>query len=153
MARIIDLVDENGELLYPISTIGAIYKDNQTAEQWVEGLTNTLNTKIDTHDLEEITSENGVHGIRYFNDVLSYKNMFGEWVELKADKSTILSGTLSIGETSITFTNDVLTEDSIIDIYTDVYGVSPKEVSSSIGNLTLTFDAQNVAVNIKVVVS
>lgn len=82
MARITDLVDENGELLYPISVLGAIYKDNQTAEQWVEGLTNTLNTKIDTHVLEDITSENGVHGIRYYNDVLSYKNMFGEWVEI-----------------------------------------------------------------------
>lgn len=92
MARITDLVDENGELLYPISTIGAIYKDNQTAEQWVEGLTNTLNTKIDTHVLKDITSENGVHGIRYFNDVLSYKNIFGEWVEITTSGSSSSGG-------------------------------------------------------------
>lgn len=86
-------------------------------------------------------------------DIEILETQFSNALSLKADKSTILSGTLSIGETSITFTNDVLTEDSIIDIYTDVYGVSPKEVSSSIGSLTLTFDAQTVAVNIKVVVS
>lgn len=129
MARITDLVDENGELLYPISTIGAIYKDNQTAEQWVEGLTNTLNTKIDTHDLEEITSENGVHGIRYFNDVLSYKNMFGEWVEITTSgghtPTPPTPTETPLGEpTNVSLTN---ADESVVIMWTD-----PEDVDTSV---------------------
>ena len=134
MARITDLVDENGELLYPISTIGAIYKDNQTAEQWVEGLTNTLNTKIDTHVLEEITSENGVHGIRYYNDVLSYKNMFGEWIEITTSGGNTPTPPTptetQLGEpTNVSLTN---ADESVVIMWTD-----PEDVDTSVWNGTV----------------
>ena len=134
MARITDLVDENGELLYPISVLGAIYKDNQTAEQWVEGLTNTLNTKIDTHVLEDITSENGVHGIRYYNDVLSYKNMFGEWVEITTSGGNTPTPPTPtetpLGEPSnVSLTN---ADESVVIMWTD-----PEDVDTSVWNGTV----------------
>lgn len=134
MARITDLVDENGELLYPISVLGAIYKDNQTAEQWVEGLTDTLNTKIDTHVLEDITSENGVHGIRYFNDVLSYKNMFGEWVEITTSGGNTPTPPTPtetpLGEpTNVSLTN---ADESVVIMWTD-----PEDVDTSVWNGTV----------------
>lgn len=134
MARITDLVDENGELLYPISVLGAIYKDNQTAEQWVEGLNDTLNTKIDTHVLEDITSENGVHGIRYYNDVLSYKNMFGEWVEITTSGGNTPTPPTPtetpLGEpTNVSLTN---ADESVVIMWSD-----PEDVDTSVWNGTV----------------
>ena len=64
----------------------------------------------------------------------------------------ILTDTLSIGSTSVTFTNAAIGNNSLIDVYTDVYGVNPTAMSQSSTTLTLTFDAQTVAVSVKVVV-
>lgn len=68
----------------------------------------------------------------------------------KADKPTVVTGTLSAGSTSITLTNSAITTDSVIDIYTSVYGVNPTVVSVSAGSIRLTFDAQSSAVNIRI---
>jgi hypothetical protein len=45
----------------------------------------------------------------------------------KEDKPAILTQTLSAGATSLTFTSAKLTSTAIVDIYTDKYGVAPKE--------------------------
>jgi hypothetical protein len=63
-----------------------------------------------------------------------------------------LTGTLSIGDTEVTITNEKITTDSMIDIYTDNFSAYPTAVTTSDGSITLTFDAQVVDVNIKVVV-
>lgn len=44
---------------------------------------NNLTVSIRTHAEETIYGENGVHGIRYFNDELQVKNESGEWVEIE----------------------------------------------------------------------
>ena len=64
-----------------------------------------------------------------------------------------LVSTLTTGNTSLVFTDDAISSDSTIDIYTSVYGVSPKNASISGNTLTLTFKAQNVDIDVKVVVS
>ena len=63
---------------------------------------------------------------------------------------TVITGTLSAGNTSITLSNSAITTDSVIDIYTSVYGVNPTAISVSAGSITLTFDAQSSAVNIRI---
>lgn len=68
----------------------------------------------------------------------------------KANKPTVVTGTLSAGSTSITLTNNAITTDSVIDIYTSVYGVNPINVTDSNGSITLTFDAQSSNVTIRV---
>ena len=45
-----------------------------------------------------------------------------------------------------------ITPDSTFDIYTDKYGVNPKNVTVDTGRITLEFKAQETDVNIKVVV-
>lgn len=62
-----------------------------------------------------------------------------------------LTGTLSAGETTISFTDPVITQESMIDIYTDVYGVNPTMVDYAQENatLTLTFDAQKMDLGVK----
>lgn len=57
---------------------------------------------------------------------------------------TILEQTLTAGATTMTFTNDAITDDSLIDVYTDPYCTGLKAVNQDGSTLTLTFDAQNV---------
>lgn len=66
---------------------------------------------------------------------------------------TILSATLAAGSTSVTITDQRILADSMIDIYTDVYGVNPTSASSTAGSLTLTFEAQQTAIEIRVRIS
>jgi type I site-specific restriction-modification system R (restriction) subunit len=53
---------------------------------------------------------------------------------------------------SVTIEDASITQDSTFDIYTDKYGVNPKNVTVNTGSITLEFKAQEVDVNIKVVV-
>jgi len=66
--------------------------------------------------------------------------------------SEIKSGTLTAGQTSIvlTFTTQVIGNDTLLDIYTDTYGVNPTAIATTSSTVTLTFAAQ--ASNLKVTV-
>ena len=70
----------------------------------------------------------------------------------KENAPTVLSNTLAVGATTLNFTNAAITNTSLIDVYTDVYGVNPTAMTQSSTTVTLTFDAQSVAVGVKVVV-
>ena len=62
----------------------------------------------------------------------------------------ILSGTLSAGSTTITLSNQSITGEEMIEVFTDIYGVNPKSITSEAGSITLTFKAQENNMNIKV---
>lgn len=66
---------------------------------------------------------------------------------------TDVTGTLAAGSTSITLSDVSITTNSTIDLYTNKYGVNPSSVSVSTGSVTLTFPAQQAAVEVKVRVS
>ena len=66
---------------------------------------------------------------------------------------TEATGTLSAGSTSLTISNAAIRSDSTLDFYTNVYGVSPKTVTVSTGSVTMTFDGQQTAINVKVRIS
>lgn len=66
------------------------------------------------------------------------------------DRVTILSATLPIGDTSLTFTSNKFQNNSLVRIFSNVDGVYPLAKTMSGTTLTLTFDAQEVAVGIKV---
>lgn len=67
-------------------------------------------------------------------------------------RGTILVGTLTAGATTLTLSDASITTDSTVDIYTDVYGVSPSAVSVSTGSIALTFSAQSQNIGVKVVI-
>ena len=58
--------------------------------------------------------------------------------------------TLTVGATTVTISDAGITTTSIIDIYTDTYGVNPTAVVVSTGSIALTFNAQESAVAVKV---
>ena len=66
---------------------------------------------------------------------------------------TELTGTLSAGNTSLTLSNASITTSSTIDYYTDYFGVNPVSISVSTGSVTLTFEAQDIDLGVKVRVS
>ena len=66
---------------------------------------------------------------------------------------TDVVGTLAAGATSITLSDVSITLNSTIDLFTDTYGVNPSAISVADGSITLTFAAQQAAVNVKVRVS
>lgn len=64
------------------------------------------------------------------------------------------SGTITAGQTSVTltFVNQTIGSDTLIDIYTDTFGVIPTAISTTSTTVTLTFavQASDVAVTVKV---
>ena len=64
----------------------------------------------------------------------------------------VLTGTLAAGNTSLTISDAAIETTSLLDIYTDVYGVNPLTISVATGSVTMTFDVQQSALNVKVIV-
>lgn len=77
------------------------------------------------------------------------KNIVGSINEVKGKEVT---GTLLAGNTSITLQDAAITTTSTIDIYTDVFGISPESVAVATGEITITFEAQAADLGVKVVI-
>ena len=71
------------------------------------------------------------------------------WQEFGA-ASTIFTETLTAGDTTITITSSQIAIGSTVDVYTDVYGLEPTNVSVTAGQIVLTFNAQGVDISVKV---
>lgn len=67
------------------------------------------------------------------------------WIEL--------TGTLPAGQTLLTLSDSSITTDSVIDYYTDIFGVEPTNIVVTTGSITLTFEAQESVLGVKVRVS
>lgn len=65
-------------------------------------------------------------------------------------RGTVLTETLAAGATTLTLTDVAITEGCMIDIYTNNAKVTPSAVTQSGNTLTLKFDAQTAALNVKV---
>lgn len=62
----------------------------------------------------------------------------------------IIIKTLAAGETTMILEDETITTESTIDIYTSVYGVSPTNAIVEAGSITLTFEAQDGDIGVKV---
>lgn len=63
--------------------------DSITSEKvadWDEAV--TTKTTLEAHTNSIVSSKTGVHGIRYYNDVLQVQNEVGEWVYIETDGGT-----------------------------------------------------------------
>ena len=73
-------------------------------------------------------------------------------VQQKINKIIELNGNLAAGSTTLILSDENITINSTIDIYTDVYGISPQNVTVEDGQITLEFKALDHELNIKVVI-
>lgn len=69
-------------------------------------------------------------------------------VDLSELEPLILEGTLAAGATSISFTDAAITDDSMIDIYTDPFCNGLTSAVQDGNTLTLTFEAQSAAMRV-----
>ena len=71
-------------------------------------------------------------------------------LKAKADAPTVVTGTLPIGSTSITLSNSAIKTTSIIDVYTDTYGVAPTGVTVNNGSCVLTFESRSTSLGVRI---
>ena len=71
-------------------------------------------------------------------------------INAKEDSHVVLTNTLAAGATTINFTNSAIGNNSLIRIYTNVDGVNPLTKTQSGTTVTLTFEAQSVAVGVAI---
>ena len=85
-------------------------------------------------------------------EFLDYEGLgyLAEHVNLQDGKKIVKK--LRTGETTLTITDSVITTDSIIDIYSDLYGAYATSVTQSNGLLSITFPVQDRDLNIIVIV-
>lgn len=65
-------------------------------------------------------------------------------------KLEITTNTLAAGEMSVEISDSRITTDSALSFYTSIYGVNPTDVVVANGSVTLTFDAQDVDMEVGV---
>lgn len=97
--------------------------------------------EVPKYVLEEVTvGEETVNKIK--TEFATEEHTAAEAIVGLYDRAVIIKGMLLAGETSITIPHDTITEDSILSIYTSVYGVNPTAVSVTEGSVTLVFEIQ-----------
>lgn len=65
----------------------------------------------------------------------------------------ILTLNQAAGSTVWRFTNSFIKEDSMVDVYSSIFGVSPVGMSISDGEVALTFDQQKTAMTVQIKVT
>lgn len=92
---------------------------------------------------------------------INLSNLDGKVVNLKAEVEeaidkvgTEYKGVIGVGENTLTVNTPNLTADSLIDVYTDEYGLVPKNVTANITEklVTVTVDSRETTLQVAVVV-
>ena len=81
------------------------------------------------------------------------KNLFESYDKTEIDEKTgkvLLSGTLTAGNSTITFENENIDSNSTFDFYSSIYGISPSSVVVDDGSITLRFEPIGVDLGVKV---
>ena len=159
-------------------TNGQVLKYDSTNQEWVNAnesgggassLSNlsdvTITNPIDNQDLSyDFTSSKWVNKTKQVSltkaqyDALPSSKLTDGVCYYITDMNVIdgytdLIDTLTAGQTSLTISSNLLTTDSTIDIYTSIFGVNPSNIVLTAGSITLTFEAQQSDMNVKVRVS
>lgn len=141
----ITLSDLNAATDLPAGTLFYVIIENQESETGYDSF--KINSELVASKilsaynfplLLDTTAKNAIGAINELNARPTYKE---------------LTGTLTAGQTSITISDAAILTTSTIDIYTDVFGVSPEDVTVSNGSVTMTFSAQSANLSVKLRVS
>lgn len=71
---------------------------------------------------------------------------------LQTDITKKLTATLAVGATTLTFTDDYIGNNSLIDVFSNPFGLIPTNMSQSGTTVTLTFDPQDVAYSVAITI-
>lgn len=123
--------------------IDANTTDISTIKTTIEDIKNTSITEL-LGNQTTIASKLTVNGqkIDTINDLLNL---------IYGSMDASVGGTLTAGETTITFTDSAITDDTSIEVYTDTFNVAPESVEVSDGSITITFAEQETDLGVRVV--
>ena len=121
--------------------------------------TNEDKNKLDNLSAGTTTYDNTTSGLSATNVQGAIDELDGSVDTLSTKITTLenaditLSSTLTAGQTSLTFTDARITENSILSaVYTSIFGVGVKSAEITNGSLVLTFKAQIEDMTVKVVI-
>lgn len=100
-----------------------------------------------------VTQDNIPLGCKAFAEEIGNYDFSGVGASVSAalvNLSNYVSATLATGETTLTFTNSAFGSTTGFRVQTDTWGINPTDVSLSGTTLTLTFDAQEADVVVRV---
>lgn len=147
-------VDVNGLIEVPIDEVTITIDSNgkmvADVNKALGDLTNVTLTTPTTGQFLRKSASDWVNQDVYGSDILTAAggSTINAAINAKENSHVYLSSTLAAGATSITFTNAAIGNNSLIKVYTDVDGVNPLTRAQSGTAVTLTFDAQSVAVGV-----
>lgn len=151
-----DLNTKNEELSNSIKFTNIVLNDvskNCTEVSKESSLTNDkiseLSTEVNNVKTELGNKASSDHTHSEISELSTEVNTMKENI----NKRNVYEGILYTGNTQVSINISGLTNDSIVDIYTSVYGVSPKNVTVSGETLVLDFLAQSTEVKVKAVIS
>ena len=130
-----------------INTINSLIGNGQptTTDKTIIGAINEINAKIPeggTVAAEDVTYDNTNSDLNA-NDVQ-------EAIDELAASSEVQSATIAPGSTSavLTFANQTIGTDTLIDVYTDDYSVIPSDVTYTASTVTITIPVQAASVKV-----
>ena len=113
-----------------------------------------LSVKANSADLGTAAAKNFTTSVTNGSgDLITSGGVYSETQPIKEFVGKKLTAqTLSVGSTTLTFSDASITTDSTIEIFASVYGVAPTAVTVTTGQAALTFDAQESAVSVYLIV-
>lgn len=127
----------------------------ETTAQTLSGAINELYNKpagsVDADDVAYDNTTSGLTGTNVQSAIDEVNQKVDDIPTVSVDVE-VKRGTLTAGQTSValTFTEQTIGANTLVDVYTGTFGVNPKNVSISGNVVTLTFDAQPSAVTVGV---
>lgn len=106
-----------------------------------------LATPIINETVDKVTAMQGT--MQTLSSTVERLNMLTE--ELQGDVGVVYEGLLSTGETTLTLSVPRLTEESMLDVYTDKFGMTPTLIERDVESKTvkITFPIQSDILNVK----
>ncbi len=144
-----DIENENDNM----DTLDAAVSANATN---ITALQTAMAGKQNTLTFDNVPTENSSNPVKS-GGVYSAINTLNTAVQGKQDKlhTEMNTGALAVGTTSLTltFTTETIGTDTLVDVYSDTFGVNPTSISTTSNTVTLVFDAQNSVVKVAVVIT
>lgn len=140
-----------------INTINSLIGNGEptTTDKTIIGAINEINAKIPEGGAiaaDDVSYDNTDSGLVATNVQDAIDEVYAAIPSTPAATSEVQRGSLAIGSTSValTFASQTIGANTLVDVYTDNYDVSPTAVSISGQVVTLTFEAQAAAVAVAV---
>ena len=114
-------------------------------------LVNIRGTSIKTLQIDTELSETSLNSVSN-KAVTMAINQILQTLDSKDNKKTEFTETLSAGDTSVVITNSQITENIILSVYTNKFGVNPTNVEIVDNTATITFLEQETDIQVKVVI-